>query len=494
MRAPSECGRRRRRKTGRGGVLAWAALLCWLAGGRAAAQTVRFGPYREVAVPEYATVRIGPFYSDWLFTQTAGFRYTDSRGAGTDFLDFNRRGVIREDGAEYPLRSTFSMRNYLIVTRQIDVEFAARATYAHYPNQTQEDELDIDLGEEGILGTFSMGFQLTPFVQGTLSDQMLYRTDYIDTRGISDRYGGERYVYFYNTARADLNWLLARKQEVSVAVSRSDMIPRDDAFAEQERYWYEESVSLRHTLSEGVSVGARAGFVQTRYASSERSNTDRESYGLFSRVERGGIPLTASSTLALGVGYTRGESSTRLTEDGRQTEGDEEQTITGNASLATQLRRNLAHSVSYDRGMRSGFDSDFEIFDSLEYRIRWTGAAAAVTLYTRWLEVRPSAEGGNGYTDRVTGAEAAFPVTSFMTLDASSSYAQRENRFTLAEGALESTNDYNTWVSRIGTSFAITRSIDFIAYYMHIERESDNDNLSYQRNIYEAMLRYTHRF
>ena len=63
-------------------VLLWSSILV----APAVAQNLRFSNRREVAIPKNAVLRIGPFYSTARFTQRAGYRYTRSTGAGTDFL------------------------------------------------------------------------------------------------------------------------------------------------------------------------------------------------------------------------------------------------------------------------------------------------------------------------------------------------------------------------------------------------------------------------
>ena len=58
----------------------------------------------------------------------------------------------------------------------------------------------------------------------------------------------------------------------------------------------------------------------------------------------------------------------------------------------------------------------------------------------------------------------------------------------------EWTSDYTTWVSRIGTSFELTRSIGFSASGEHVARGSDSEYLEYERDSYRCMLTYTHKF
>jgi hypothetical protein len=56
------------------GMVVAGLLLGW--GSQARAQTLRFDDYRERKVPEYATIKLGPFYSDVVLNQSIGWRYS----------------------------------------------------------------------------------------------------------------------------------------------------------------------------------------------------------------------------------------------------------------------------------------------------------------------------------------------------------------------------------------------------------------------------------
>ena len=207
-------------------------------------QNLRYSNRREVAIPEYATVRIGPFYSTMLFSQTAGYRYTRSSGAGTDYLTANRRGAILKDGEEFPLVSRLDFRNYLLITRNIDLDMSVRVGYEYYPLKTQENEFFIDLPEDGIGGNLSMEIALTPYIKGTLYERALYRTDYLDDRGMTDYAGGQEYEYFRNTAGMNLDWLMAKDKNLGISVRRLDLQTFDDEFERQDRVTWSESIII----------------------------------------------------------------------------------------------------------------------------------------------------------------------------------------------------------------------------------------------------------
>jgi len=140
----------------------------------AEAQMLRYDQHRELKPPDYATLRLGPFYSDLFFSQTAGFRYTRSEGTGTDFLFGNNRGVIKKDGSEYPLVARLDARNYVLISRHMDLDISFSLGYAYYPMETQENEFFFDISGEGVSGVVSMEFYISKFVRGRGSLMILF--------------------------------------------------------------------------------------------------------------------------------------------------------------------------------------------------------------------------------------------------------------------------------------------------------------------------------
>jgi len=464
------------------------ALLC-MTPANAQAQGLRFGNHRVVAPPDYATLRIGPFYSAVDFSQSAGYRYTHSSGSGTDFLYSNRRGVTLEDGSELPLITRIDLRNYLIITRNVDLDMSIGVSYEHYPLETQEDETTVHMVDEGVYGSLSMGIMLNPFLKGTAYDKVVYRTDYIDTRGIEDPYGGRQYEYFQNELGVDMDWLPAMNQNLGFSASRFDMIPNEDEYADQESVAYREGLVYEYSLYSGLVVGLRADHTQTDYAADTRKDTRKEDYSAFVRFgEEKDIPLTGASVLSLRAGYSEGYAL-----DPDVTNETDQATVFGEASLKTQLRRDLAHQFSYGRYLRGGFSTAFEQVDTYGYAIDWKGARASARLYSTVNEVTPSSSAVNQYRNWSSGIGASFPLTYYIDLHFSTVYSVRDNQDT-ATGDEEWQNDYDTWSSRLGTSFAITRKVDFTTYVQHVERLSDSEDLEYERDTFSAMFTFKHRF
>ena len=476
-------------------------------------QALRFSNRREVAIPDYAVIRIGPFYSSATFSQSLGYRWTRSSGTGTDFLVANRRGAIREDGSEFPIISTLSLRNYLLITRNTDLDASIRISYEYYPLDTQEDEFNIDLVEEGIYGTLSMEYRLTPYVKGTLFDHFTYRTDFVDTRGLTDTYGGQRYEYINNRFGTRLDWLLASDKNVGLNLSRTDRIPQSDGFENQESTAYNEALVYEYRLFPRFVIGASAGATQTDYEVEERPDTSLYNYSIFGRYNYGEtgeegvrVRLTDLSTLSFGLGYSAGVGAERaFTGTGTETVTTQQvtaaesdiATATGHIKLRTQLRRNLAHSLGYARTVKGGFKTAFETVDKYEYRLTWDGYATKASAFSTLSIVEPSDINIREYDNWTSGVTVEYPLIRYVALHFLSSYAIRANTGTVINEEnlpVEERFDHRTWTTRLGTSFDLTKKIKFDAYAMRVRRTSESDDLEYIRDIVAATLKYTHQF
>lgn len=472
----------------------WFVALALIAAGAfdAQAQTLRFSNHRVPAEPQDALVRIGPWYSTIAFSQSAGYRYTRSEGTGTDYLFGGRKGVIVEDGAEFPLVSTLTMRNYLLVSRYSDMDMSVTISYEHYPLGTQEDALNVNLADEGILGNFSTEIEITPVLKGLLYDAAVYKTDYVDTRGISDRYGGSRYRHFSNTAGMNLDWLTVKDQNVAISLLRSDEVPFDDTFEEQRSHSYGETLAYERKVTDYLVTGVGANFAQNFYSATNRPGSSTVAF-----MANAACKLTDFSMGSASVGYSVG--SVEASGEGI---GEDSATAVGSVSLTTQLSKSLNHSLQASRVQRGGFESSLETADTMGYSLSWKGLALQAGLFSTLTRVEPVGPGVSGYSDWSSGFNASYPIVRYVALQLSSTYTVRDNGTLAAvEGAeesastqagFESTNDYATWVSRAATAFGIWRSRDidaeatFSTYVEHAARISDTPELEYTRDIVGA--------
>ena len=463
--------------------------------GGADAQQLRFTNHRELAIPDYATFKLGPFYSTVAFSQSVAYRYTRSRGTGTDYLVDNQRGVIVRDGHELPCVSVLEMRNYLLLTENTDLDASIRLVYEYYPLATQENEFYVDMGQEGIVGTLSSEVYLSPYLRGTLSDSIVYRTDYVDTRGIPDRYGGQRYEHLWNAVGLDMDWLLAKDKNVGLSLSRADNIPFGDTFLDQESVTYGESLLYEQIVAPGVAAGARANFRQVRYRDPDETSLNLWDYGIYLSLERGArARLTKRSSITFGAGYGAGRSWTST-----QTNGVTSETLVGGVELTTELSERLTHVLSYGRAMAPGFlVGSLEIADRYGYRIDWKGDRLTLRLFSAFSTVKPAddlVEYGE-YWDWSSGLSASLVVTRYVVLEGSSAYTMRDNRYDAAGLDVDSelVSDYRTWVNRLGTTVNLTSDLFFDTYAQNVERFSDDEDLAYERFTFYAGLRYRHEF
>ncbi len=479
-------------------MLALAVALFLAFDGEIVAQGLRFGNHREIKPPDYALLRIGPFYSSLLFQQSAGYRYVRTRGSGVDFLFQNQRGTIREDGHDVPLITTLNVRNYLIITPSIDLDASFRLAYEYYPLGTQEDQFIFDPAAEGVEGNFSSELQLTPFVRGLVYDNAAYRTDYVDARGRDDRHGGNEYQFFNNNFGLNLDWLMSKKHNLGLDLSRIDNIPTESEYALQEYHTHNATFVYQYNLFSGLVVGLRGVNSSTEYEHPDRADVDFHDVSAFlsfTQDREAGLQLTRSTTLRgeLGGGMTRNRS---LSTDSRETEMD---SLTGSIGLETKLTRGTSHSLSYERRFQQGYLSASELVDALLYRLSWASELTTASAHTGLSRADPSNLDVSDYDGWTSGISVTHTLTRYVKLVMTTQYSTRRMRnipATAEEGKTdpELLYDYNTWVSRIGTSFALTKKIGFSTYYQHIERDSDYGDLAYTRDMFAANCAFSHQF
>ena len=449
------------------------------------AQLLRFSNHREITIPEYTTLRIGPFYSTCVLSQSAGYRYTKGAGTGVDFLFSSRRGQLLKDGSDFPLVTILDFRNYLLITRYMDLDISMRVTYSHYPLETQEDEFFIDLADEGALGNISMEFTLTPFVKGTVYDAFSYHTDFVDTRGLSDLYGGRRYEYFENTGGLNMDWLLAHDRNLALSVSRNDLVPRGGEFQDQESVSYHERVAYEQRLSAFLVAGIRANLSQHIYVATNRPESAFQEYSIFSSAQ-----LTRQTRGMVSAGYAVSAIPSFTGTEERNDLG----VMTGQLSLETQLGRDLSHSLKIARSLRPGFLSTFEVSNLYGYEIIWKSEQASAGFYSELNNTESSQSSVNEYTDWNSGLSLSYPLVEYITLLFSTAYSVRKNEAGEFAGIDEDLRtDYRTWSSKVGTSFSVTRNVEFTTSFRHVERESDSEALDFERDIFTAVFTYKYQ-
>ncbi len=457
-------------------------LLSVLLGTTAWAQNLRYDNHREVAIPEYATIQLGPFHSSWAFLLTTGYRYVNTTGAGTDFLFAGSRGRLKKDGADYPVIVGLDTRNYLVIGPHTDLDVSLGLRYEYYPRNTQENEFRVFLPGEGINANLTMEISPEPFFRMTLWDGFAWQTDYLDTRGIDDRYGGRRFENISNTIGLDGDLLLAERHNLGFGGSRADRWALDDEWEDQTRVTHDAYLLYEYELAAYMILGFRAGLSHIDYPESDRATTLLNDY----RVDLS-TRLTERTTANIFTGYAIGTIS------GSENRMEEVNTTLYGAGLQTRLSPDLQHGISYAHGLRGGYQWSLEEFDMLRYDIRWTGELSRWNLYTGWQVRDPSSTNVNGYTDWSSGVLCEIPIMPAVSLVGSVRYNERSNedeQTTLLDPEL--TGDYNTLAYKLGPVVRLTDELVLEAFAEHIERDGDNDELDYTRDIVSVLLTYRH--
>jgi hypothetical protein len=488
---------------------------------------LRYNSHREVAIPEYATVRAGPFYSTLTWQQTIGYRYVDTAGSGAARLYNNDLGVIKKDGSDFPLYTTLNWQNYLILTPSMDLEIGLQLTYRYYPLNTADDELTFNLADTSYLvqynnltvrssgdtwaGTYagdnynvyatdqsgglnanlSSDFTLTEFLKGRIYDAISYRVDYVDARGRTDYQNGSKYQVFQNIAGLDLDWLMARDKNMALTLTRTDTIPTDETtYKDQRSEIYRGGLAYEQMLTENLLVGLRAGYTYRHYIHSTRGTQFQQEYEGFSTIQ-----LTARSELQIALGYATAD----LDEAGLyETEGSTDSLI-GRAKLKTQLHKDLSHAISYTRNMTGGYAAGLEVTDEARYSIDWDATRdIGVGLSTAYQSVEPRLTAVTPYVDWVTQLSVSWQALKDLKFDFATSYSIRDNGpiTTNSPNASDPTvaYDYDVWSALLGATYQLTQAASLAAYIQHTAEFSDAEELRYTRDIYGINFTFSYTF
>lgn len=446
---------------------------------------LRYDQHREITPPSYATFRLGPLYSNLGISQSISYQYTRLSGAGVDYLEGNRRGDIIKGGTEFPMVSGLTLNNYLIITRKMDLEANISVNYYHYPMDTQEDDLQINLSDEGVFATFST--QLTPSRDSRILiyDDILYRTDYIDTRGLEDRYGGSEYEYLRNTLGVDWDWKPTPLDSFSTAASRNDTIPFDSEFDRQESVHYAEMASYRRSLTPFAAAGLLLSASQAFYDADDRP--DVYLYGISAFT---GARLTPRLTGDASLGY---QFST--TTGGLQTEDVNNSSVMASLGLEHAISEKYSQRLSWQRMLAEAFDGGVDVSDRVAYQLRWSGGLFPGSLSTGYSLFEPQGEDRNGYADWVTSLALRHPLTRLLNISMYATYSMRMNDTPGIASELPDLNsDYETLVLGASTGFKLTPNTMLSAYASHADRTSDNPDLVYTRDTVGVMLGWSHKF
>ena len=501
-------------------LAAWMGVVIMLAAPVVTAQTLRFDEYREQQIPEHANLRIGPFYSDIVFSQSVGYRNTRSSGAGSEYLYENRYGTIIKDGSDFPLVSQLSFRNYLMISKYMDLDINFTVRYRYFPMETEESKFLFDVAgsvdsegngsfsfyvnEDSWMGSFngrqssaSMGdrgsavstslssdFQLSPFLRGRIYDVPSYRTDYVDERGYNDNASGRKYTAFQNLLGLDMDWLMAKNKNLAYSASRMDTIPQDEDFDSQRSVVYNQGLAYQQQLNPVAAAGARANYIWRLYEQG-RGDHSQQDYSTFI-----GMDLSEFTTLKAALGYSMGE----LTDASQWESNGTSDTIIGSLRVSSKLTDRLSHALGYEKSQRGGFEAGFEVVDSYNYSVAWNSPSWSLGLLTAYQEAEPQLSRTSKYTDWINQCTVAKSIGEYWTLTLATAYTMRDNSVVqagdLGEGDVMVVNSYDTWASNIGLAYVIAEHWTANAFLEHLERISDADELAFTRDTAGVTIIY----
>ena len=461
-------------------VIIFATAVC------ANAQSLRFSNHSEVEVPEYATLRLGPFYSTLWYQQKVGYRYTESNGAATDFLFRTRRGKILEDGSEIPISSSLTSQNYLIISRYTSLDVSFSVGYEHYPLGTQEDDTTFNLADEGVFGDIRMGIVPSEYFRAAAYSTPIWITDYVDARGSTDTYTGERYERFEHTLGVDMDWLVAKGKNVGATVMRQDVRPRDSGFDDQDQTSHSFLLLFEQEVAPWGIIGTRASFRETEYNDSDRNTTDIQEYLVYSR-----LGLRNDYGLEAALGHSRGDI------DG-EVSGGEGASESTTASLAVEgpLAKAMSHSLRYSKSLVEGFASSFEIRDTAGYFLDWQGDLASHSLSVRYYDVEIVDGPFGDYSEHQLAYQTRYMIRPELALRGGVSYSARRNdQGASTEGVpFDVVGDYETLEASVGTGYAVTKKTSLDSRLSYADRTSDDEELEFDRVTGEITLTYRHQF
>jgi hypothetical protein len=504
------------------------------------AQVARFESYGIESVPDNANVRIGPFFSDLSFFQSAGIRYTRSSGAGMDYL-YNghapgvtptagqptRYGQMKKDGVDLPLISQLTARNYFLISKYLAVDISFSLTYRAFPLGSEDNTFDVEIIDPGFyahMGSFTFGatkdswlgsfngrnaqaytgkessgfsanlsadFELTPYIRGRVYERPSYRVDYVDARGYADNLSGQRYPVFQNLAGVDLDWQMAPNKNLGYTFSRTDTIPQDNSYDISRSVIYHQMLDYRQRISPLTTVGARADYYWRDYLETRGSQFQQDYLGYLN------TDLTEDTTMNMSLGYSLAEL-TSATTSSYETNGTSE-SIIGGIGLQTRLTETLSHGMSYHRYQRAGFIAGYEITDSVKYNIQYANAESwSIGFSSAYETVTPKLANAAAYSDWANQISASRPLTRRLVLTLASAYVMRMNdtpaEGQIGDGELYLSNDYDTWASTAGLIQTLTDRLKLYTYVEHLERLSSNELLTGTRDTIGMTLGYYYDF
>ncbi len=479
-------------------IRAWCiVLVCLISAARVSAQQLSFHEYRKQKVPDYATIKLGPFYSDVVLSQSAGWRWSRATGAGLSITDGYNTGQILENGSDFPIITTLTFRNYLLISPHADLELAVRLQYKYFPLGTQDDEFNVDLTDEGIHAGLGLStvLEFSPVLRTVVYERLTYHTEWLDLRGLLDPYGGSRFEPLINSLGANTSWLASKIDSINLNLNRTDVIPvgkSNEQFDTQEHHSYTEKLIWEHEQTQYFIWRLGADQQQTYYTHPDR---DEEIYwwNVYFGVN---MRLTKHIRVNSNIGYNGTRVNGETVENQRKSSGG-----SFDVSTTAPITERVTHSISASRRLGTAFEGGVKVTDSAQYQVDWVRMFLPGSAFVRYSTTSPEVDAVWGkYVNLAVGTGVTIPVTKRVSARLSTAYTTRQN----TEGALPppegeereptTVNDYATWVTSLSSGVRIRKKVSLTGYVQHIERLSDNSDIEYTRDIVGLNVNWAHRF
>lgn len=440
--------------------------------------------------PDYATFRIGPLYSHFMFSESVGARYTEGTLGTIDFVSGTSRGAYRKNGIDFPLITDVSLRNYLQISKYMDMDITIWARYEYFPLETQDDVFMVNFTDPQLSTSLAWEFYPTRFLKLKLFERPAYIMTYTDQLGTEDMYGGLSYRRFENEAGVGADILLRSDMDVALTFSRFDVNSASRGFEDQEQIRYTFGAVYDYQLTPVFTTGLRAGYQSVDYAVSSRGDYASQSYEAFANAE-----LSASSKLGAAVGYAVGTTAATNGVIGETEAGS----MIGQVSFETEFWKDTVFQASYGRSVSPGFTYGAQTADSLKGLVRRTDVmGGSISLSSELANIDVAGNGATSYSDWINALKVIYPLTSGCDLDLLSSYSIRKVTPPTGVNTVglpsELVNDYDTWINRAGVTMALMKELSLRTYVEYTLRSSTSSLLEYDRLNIGMSLTYVYEY
>lgn len=367
----------------------------------------------------------------FLVKSSLGFEYNDN-------INYSDRNAL----SDAIVKPSVSTRAYMPITEHNALNFSLGMGYWKYFDNSQYDYFQLSDGTELAFDVFVKDFRFT------LYDRVSYTEDPVQSGEISGiaRFGG-----FDNTAGIKSLW------DMNKVVLTADYGHRSFLSSTENYDYLDRASELLLTRSEFrlnpvVSVGPELSGSLTSYDQDLLHDGYGYSAGVFGRVRWSSYLETKAS-----AGFTGFSFDPR----GAGDPVEDPQTYYWNLEARHRLNQYITHTLSAGRGLRLGYQADYEEINFVRYLIDWK-------LFEK-IGVQAQLSYENG----------AYPGVDL-------------NGRPNPAGVYLGGEDYNRLNAWIGLSYKLMEKMTATAAYRHVLKSSDMDIRNYNQN--SVLLNLTYQF